>query len=68
VKVRAAMAGSTRAEASGDALTPINSLKLNHRTPHSESPSQATHIVHLPDTRPSAKRRSFVDFVVARLG
>lgn len=33
-----------------------------------ELPSRAVHIVRLPERRPSAKLRSFVDFVVERLG
>ena len=36
--------------------------------PDWELPSRAMHVVRLPDTRPSAKLRSFVDFVIERLG
>jgi DNA-binding transcriptional LysR family regulator len=31
-------------------------------------PSRALHVLRLPEARPSAKLRSFVDFVVERLG
>ena len=33
-----------------------------------ELPTRAVNIVRLPEARPSAKLRSFLDFVVARLG
>lgn len=36
--------------------------------PDWDLPTRAVHIVRLPEARPSAKLRSFVDFVVARLG
>jgi DNA-binding transcriptional LysR family regulator len=36
--------------------------------PDWELPTRAVHIVRLPEARPSAKLRSFLDFVVARLG
>jgi DNA-binding transcriptional LysR family regulator len=36
--------------------------------PEWELPSRAMHIVRLPEARPSAKLRSFVDFVLAALG
>jgi DNA-binding transcriptional LysR family regulator len=31
-------------------------------------PSRALHLVRLPEARPSAKLRTFVDFAVERLG
>ncbi|HEX7690257.1 MAG TPA: LysR substrate-binding domain-containing protein, partial [Burkholderiaceae bacterium] len=31
-------------------------------------PSRAVHVVRLPEARPSAKLRTFVDFAVERLG
>jgi len=36
--------------------------------PEWELPSRAMHIVRLPEARPSAKLRSFVDFALAALG
>lgn len=36
--------------------------------PDWELPTRAVHLVRLPEARPSAKLRSFLDFVVARLG
>jgi len=36
--------------------------------PDWELPTRPVHIVRLPEARPSAKLRSFLDFVVARLG
>lgn len=41
---------------------------LVHLLPDWELPSRALHIVRLPEVRPSAKLRTFVDFVVERLG
>jgi len=36
--------------------------------PDWELPARGVHLVRLPEARPSAKLRSFLDFVVARLG
>lgn len=46
----------------------VDSGALIRLLPDWELPSRAMHIVRLPDARPSAKLRSFVDFVIARLG
>jgi DNA-binding transcriptional LysR family regulator len=36
--------------------------------PDWELPTRPVHIMRLPEARPSAKLRTFVDFVVERLG
>ena len=53
-----------------DALldAPIDAGVLVRLLPDWELPSRALHLVRLPEARPSAKLRTFVDFVVERLG
>lgn len=46
----------------------VRSGQLSVLMPDWELPSRALHIVRRPETRPSAKVRSFVDFVLDRLG
>jgi DNA-binding transcriptional LysR family regulator len=41
---------------------------LVHLLPEWELPGREMHILRLPQARPSAKVRTFVDLVVARLG
>ena len=53
-----------------DALldAPVASGALVRLLPDWTLPSRALHVVRLPEARPSAKLRTFVDFVVERLG
>jgi DNA-binding transcriptional LysR family regulator len=53
-----------------DALlaAPIEAGALVQLLPDWELPSRALHVVRLPEARPSAKLRTFVDLVVERLG
>ncbi|MES2118305.1 MAG: LysR substrate-binding domain-containing protein, partial [Pseudomonadota bacterium] len=46
----------------------LRSGALVELMPDWELPSRIIHIVRRPEVRPSAKVRSFVDFVLARLG
>jgi len=53
-----------------DALlaAPVDAGALVRLLPDWELPSRALHVVRLPEARPSAKLRTFVDFVVEQLG
>ena len=47
---------------------PISAGSLTRLLPQWELPERAIHILRRPNARPTAKLRTFVDFVTARLG
>lgn len=49
-------------------LPELDAGRVVRLLPDWDLPTREVHIVRLPEARPSAKLRSFVDFVVARLG
>jgi DNA-binding transcriptional LysR family regulator len=46
----------------------IRSGRLVRVLPDYELPTRPMHLVYLPDRRPTPKLRTFIDFVLARLG
>lgn len=65
----AALAGMGVAVQADSLLEPaIAAGQLVALLPDWRLPERALHIVRRPEIRPSAKVRSFVDFVLARLG
>lgn len=67
--LNACVAGLGVAVQSDALLAPaLAARQVVHLLPDWELPSRAMHILRLPEARPSAKLRSFIDFVVERLG